>query len=58
MCGSYSSSKTTLLGLNVIYFVLSLIMIGIAVNGKKQILNPNSLKVKITLFYFIFSPCF
>ena len=50
MCGSYSSSKTTLLGLNVIYFVLSLIMIGIAVNGKKQILNPNSLKVKITLF--------
>ena len=50
MCGSYSSSKTTLLGLNVIYFVLSLIMIGIAVNGKKQILNPNSLKVKVTLF--------
>jgi len=34
MCGSYSSSKTTLLGLNVIYFVLSLIMIGIAVNAK------------------------
>ena len=50
MCGSYSSSKTTLLGLNVIYFVVSLIMIGIAVNGEKQILNPNSLKVKITLF--------
>jgi len=34
MCGSFSCSKNTLVGLNVIYMLVSLIMIGVAVHGK------------------------
>jgi len=34
MCGSFSCSKNTLVGLNLIYMVVSLIMIGVAVHGK------------------------
>jgi len=34
MCGSFSCSKNTLVGLNLIYMVVSLIMIGVAVHGR------------------------
>jgi len=34
MCGSFTCSKNTLVGLNLIYMLVSLIMIGVAVHGK------------------------
>jgi len=34
MCGSFTCSKNTLVGLNVIYILVSFLMIGVAVHGK------------------------
>jgi len=34
MCGSFTCSKNTLVGLNVIYIMVSFLMIGVAVHGK------------------------
>jgi tetraspanin-13/31 len=34
MCGSFTCSKNTLVGLNLIYMLVSLIMIGVAVHGR------------------------
>lgn len=34
MCGSFTCSKNTLVGLNVLYIIVSFIMIGVAVHGK------------------------
>ena len=33
MCGSFTCSKNTLVGLNVIYIMVSFLMIGVAVHG-------------------------
>ena len=35
MCGSFTCSKNTLVGLNVIYILVSFLMIGVAVHGKE-----------------------
>ena len=34
MCGSFTCSKNTLVGLNVIYILVSFLMIGVAVHGR------------------------
>ena len=34
MCGSFTCSKNTLVGLNVIYILVSFLMIGVAVHSK------------------------
>ena len=34
MCGGFTCSKNTLVGLNVIYVMVSFLMIGVAVHGK------------------------
>jgi len=34
MCGSFTCSKNTLVGINVIYILVSFLMIGVAVHGK------------------------
>ena len=34
MCGGFTCSKNTLVGLNLGYIIISLIMIGVAVHGK------------------------
>ena len=34
MCGSFTCSKNTLVGLNVIYILVSFLMIGVAVHGE------------------------
>ena len=39
MCGSFTCSKNTLVGLNVIYILVSFLMIGVAVHGKKRIVK-------------------
>ena len=36
MCGSFTCSKNTLVGLNVIYILVSFLMIGVAVHGKNE----------------------
>ena len=36
MCGSFTCSKNTLIGLNVIYIFVSFLMIGVAVHSKHQ----------------------
>ena len=37
MCGSFTCSKNTLVGLNVIYIMVSFLMIGVAVHGDKAL---------------------
>ena len=34
MCGGFTCSKNTLVGLNIAYILVSFIMIGVAVHGK------------------------
>jgi hypothetical protein len=47
MCGSFTCSKNTLVGLNVIYILVSFLMIGVAVHGEagKFIKSNNIVKI-------------
>ena len=39
MCGGFTCSKNTLVGLNVIYILVSFLMIGVAVHGETNIIK-------------------
>ena len=34
MCGGFTCSKNTLVGLNIVYVLISFLLIGVAVHGK------------------------